>query len=91
MRTIKELLELMLENKGLFTHGLCKWILLLYFNDEISRKEYLTLMNYIENNRPSILSSLNCFLSQASSAYYWKEGDIKPRIKWIQKHIKINS
>jgi hypothetical protein len=25
------------------------------------------------------------------SGYYWKEGDIKPRIKWIQKHIKLNS
>lgn len=91
MRTIKELLEIMLENKDLFKNGLCSWVVLLYSYDRISNKEYLILMEYIENNRPSIFSSLNSFLSQISNSYYWKSGDINPRIKWIQKHIKINS
>jgi hypothetical protein len=92
MRTIKELLEIMLDNKDLFKYGLCSWVGLLYSYNRISNKEYLTLMEYIENNRPFMLSSISTMCEIIKhSGYYWKEGDIKPRIKWIQKHIKLNS
>ena len=90
MRTIKELLEIMLENKDMFPYGLCVWSQRLYNRDVISYNEYLSLKKYINENRPKWYSSFDA-LSHCFSVYYWEPGDIKPRIKWIQKHIKINS
>lgn len=88
MRTIKELLELMLENKHLFRIGLCGWALDMYFTkkstEKISYDEYCELLEYIEKNKPITLDSLTL------DTYWWKPGDINPRIKWIEKHIKKN-
>jgi hypothetical protein len=92
MRTIKELLEVMLENKDLFNKGLCYWADKLYYRNIITASERSKLKNYIDENRPFMLSSISTMCEIIKhSGYYWKEGDIKPRIKWIQKHIKLNS
>ena len=40
MRTIKELLELALENKQFFEAGMCYWFKSLYYNMKISYHEY---------------------------------------------------
>jgi len=90
MRTIKELLEIMLERKSLFHLGLCVWSQRLYNRDLMSYSEYSLLKKYINENRPKWYSSFDALLHNWS-VYYWEPGDIKPRIKWIQKHIKINS
>jgi hypothetical protein len=92
MRTIKESLEVMLENKDLFNKGLCNWAEKLYYRNIITGSEQSKLKNYIDENRPFMLSSIStmCEIIKHTD-YYWKEGDIKPRIKWIQKHIKLNS
>ena len=86
-RSIKELLEVMLNNQNAFTGGLCSWagnILRLRY---ISAEEFNILDRYITQNRPSIWSSVSAFNSRHSS-YYWRRYDIKPRIKWLKKHIK---
>jgi hypothetical protein len=80
-RTIKELLQLMLEHQGLFRDGLCYWARILYYTDKITFEEHSALYKYINENRPKNLSWF------FRSAYYWKYGNIKPRIKWIKKHI----
>jgi hypothetical protein len=90
MRTIKELLELLLNNQHLFNNGLCLWVNHLYCFNLISHKESKIMKNYIERNRPSMFSSIDAF-TQVGSEYYWERGNIKPRIKWIKKHIKLNS
>ena len=91
MRNIKELLQVMLDNKHNFHQGLCFWIIELRFaSSVINTEEYKILSDYINNNRPHPLSSLKAFRSYGNG-YYWKKGDIKPRIKWIEKHIKLNS
>ncbi len=80
-RPIKELLELMLEHQNLFENSLCKWIYTLYTFNIISIGEHIDLEKYIEKNRP--------FLTYLRfNSYYWPIGQIEPRIKWINKHIK---
>ena len=96
MRSIKELLEVMLDSKGLFGSGLCLWNIRLYTRDIISHDEHIVLKNYIHSNRPPFYDNLTIFghtirRDDPKSYYYWKQGDIKPRIKWIQKHIAKNS
>lgn len=92
MRTIKELLELTLDNKDLFRSGLCIWNLYLRLTHKINEEEYCLLQKYIYNNRPSKFSSFSAFEYWCmDSNYYWEPKDIKPRIKWLKYHIKKNS
>lgn len=85
-RSIVELLELMLQNTKLFKHGLCSWACMLFYLEKISDDEKYTLLEYIEHNRVSRFSSMDAFLYR-KSAWFWRSGDIAPRIKWINKHI----
>ncbi len=85
-RTIKELLTVMLENQQLFRVGLCFWVDYLFRIDIITDDECNNLHNYIGSNKPITL-----FRIFTSTNYYWKLYDIKPRIKWIKRHIKKNS
>ncbi len=87
MRTEKELLQLMLERQDQFAKGLCLWVGLLCRANIITYVEYSLLKEYIDNNRPSKYSSLSAFKNRRG-AYYWNKGDIKPRIKWINKQIE---
>jgi len=87
MRTGKELLQLMLENKNRFETGLCYWVITLYSRAIINKNEYELIKYYIKNNRPSMFSSLSAFKNIRSN-YYWEKGDITPRIKWINKQIE---
>ena len=86
-RSVKELLEVMLNNKKLFAGGLCSWVWFLYYYDVINLEEYMRLDVYIQENRPSIFSSKDAF-KHMTSLFYWKKGNIEPRIEWINKHIK---
>lgn len=87
MRSIKELLELMLSQKQLYRSGLCRWVQDMHSNDIISWEESDVLFLYIQANRPSAFSSINAFKCR-DTPIYWKLGDIKPRLKWLEKHIK---
>jgi hypothetical protein len=92
MRTIKQLLEVMLEHQELFRSGLCHWNSLLYNNDIITFSEKQNLSEYIRGNKASKYSSWSAFREQSKDfGFYWEIGYIKPRIKWIKKHIKKNS
>lgn len=90
MRTIKELLQIMLDNKDLFQRGLCGWAFRIHEHNIINNEELLELEDYIINNRPSKYSSISAFIHR-DSLFYWSYDDISPRIKWIKKHIKLNS
>jgi len=90
MRPINELLELLLNNKSSFRYGLCSWVSNLKYRNILSRQEGALLLDYIDNNRPSKWSSIDAFIHR-NKGFFWKEGDINPRIKWIKKHIKLNS
>ncbi len=83
LRSIKELLQVMLDNLILFDNGLCYWATELYHEELISYEERRILMNYIQNNKPSFSS----ITSLVTGGYYWRAGKINPRIKWINKHI----
>lgn len=87
-RTIKELLELMLEHKNLFTEGLCKWVHSMDYEDIITPNEYFVLLKFIENNRPEF-KWYNLYMAfNNMHGFYWACGFITPRIKWIKEQIK---
>jgi hypothetical protein len=88
-RSIKDLLNLTLENQELFDVGLCNWFVKLLGQELISSSEFCRLYEYIDKNRPSKFSSIEAFLHRNIS-YFWNPGNIKPRIKWLKKHIKLN-
>jgi hypothetical protein len=90
MRAIKELLEVMLNNQEMFYIGLCHWVYDLNANNIIHDEEAKKLYKYIDTNRPHSFSSIEAYKNRNNS-FFWNKGNIKPRIKWIQKHIKINS
>jgi len=87
MRSIKELLKVMLDNQRYFYHGLCRWAGELEYAKLLSNKERQLLQEYIHKNRPFMLSSMDAFKHRHSDLY-WSRGEISHRIKWIKKHIK---
>ena len=82
-RSIKELLQLMLDNKQFFENGLCIWCINLSIYRLINIKESILLKEYIKSNPKKGFTN--------QQVYWWKRGVIKPRIEWIEEHIKINS
>jgi len=85
MRTIKQLLQLMLDNKQMFQYGLCGLSWSILSNNLITREEYRLLTKYIHDNKPFTLHDFF-----VNDNFYWKRGNIKPRIKWLKHHISIN-
>lgn len=89
-RTIKELLQLMLNHREFFTEGLCGWKSKLFREGLINFEEYFLLKKYIKKNKPSMFSSWYTFKSRfiaLYSSYYWAPQNIEPRIKWLKTHI----
>lgn len=91
MRSIKELLHLMLDNQQCFFEiknappGLCLWVNNMYHTSLITVEEFISLKSYIRNYPPFIYK-----IYRRHGRHYWKPGDIQPRIAWIKKHIKKN-
>ena len=88
MRSIKELLQVMLDNKHLFSAGLCQWVVSCNLDDHITHEEYITLDQFIQNNKPKGI--FKRYLIKWRGGFYWKPYKIKPRIKWIKYHISKN-
>lgn len=88
MRTIKELLQVMLQHKDLFETGMCYWVGTLDRQDIITGSEARALLKYIRCNRPYYFSWTNFINNYKSEGYFFPAGKLKPRIYWIEKHIK---
>ena len=84
-RSINELLKLMLGNQEYFNYGLCRWVDHMKWHDRITWDEMRKIRKYIKENRPKN------FYWLIGDDYYWKYSDINPRIKWLQKHIKLTN
>lgn len=92
MRTISELLTILRDNadvNGDKIHaGLCFEV------DELSRKNIISisekelLQEYIEENMPERIIS-NIYTTFVS-AWGWTVSEWPPRLKWLNKHIKLN-
>jgi hypothetical protein len=76
MRTEKELWEVVLSRPDLFdyAHGLCIWILNIWFDDIIEFEEYNIIHNVLDN--------------AGVSYFIGPKGEIQPRIDWIKERIK---
>ena len=51
-----------------------------------SNDEYTLTADYIALNRP-LLTYYRLWLNKPDSAFWWDSGNLKPRIKWLKKHI----
>lgn len=86
MRSINELLILLLKEvkEDNDFAGLCGKIWTMYMSNIIKGDEWGLLLQYITNHKPFVANF-------RKDSYYWKQYKIKPRIKWLNKHIKLTS
>ena len=90
LRPISELLTILLNYPEHLKRGLCSIVNIVYYSKgEITFEEHDILKEYIRSHRPSKYSSFDAFHNR-DSAWYWTDGKLKPRVKWLKKHIKIN-
>ena len=89
MRSIKELLIVMLDHQDMFKSGLCNWIVEIRRSYLITFDEYTKLSYYIACNRPKWYTSYSA-LKAKNTEWYWIRTNKSPRIRWIKKHIKLN-
>lgn len=91
MRNIKELLELVRDqivNKRYMDRGhwgLCSVVAYLYNRQTINGDEYYMLSDYIDNHKPFLY-----YFRKFSTfpGHYWTPGKARPRLRWLNKHIK---
>jgi hypothetical protein len=87
-RSKKQLLEILLLNEEpLLVAGLCWSTYKLFIKKIINVKEFKYLSNFIENNRPKG-GSPHFDPDQVNSAFYWPQGQWKPRKLWLEDLIK---
>ena len=88
MRTIKELLIIMKDNIELLQTGLCYLTTMLSDRNIITSDERERIVDYIYDNRPSEKSKL--YGGPDHGLYYWEQGDLENRLRWLNYHIKKN-
>lgn len=91
-RPISQLLQLVLNNFNSNCSGLCINISNLYYNDIITWEENIKLKDYVRENRPkyNFFSAKFNGVNPPENMFFWEPFEVKPRIKWLKKHIKIN-
>ena len=82
MRTTKELLILLRDElpNRIDDEGMCSVIQFMKFDRLISYDEMKLLEYYLIKNDPKT--------KHLNTDYWWEEGDLAPRIKWLNKQIK---
>jgi len=77
-----ELLEKLLHSLDMnnLDTGLC---LLAYF--ELNIYDYERVIKYFRRNKPLTWRTI---FRKLEYAYWWEEGKVEPRKKWLKKHIK---
>lgn len=84
MRSTKELLTIVSQNMYRFRSGLCSIIGKLEWEGSISQDEYHHLKKYLKEHRPFNVYTIT------DDAYYWKKGELTPRMRWLKRHIRRN-
>ena len=51
-----------------------------------NRTSYTLVRDYMARNRP-LLTYYRLWLNRPDSAFWWDQGNLEPRIKWLKKHI----
>lgn len=84
MRSLRELLTVVRDNRQLFATGLCSLVTQLYHTNQITLPERRALNKFIDSNPPRNLWS-------SDLGYYWKPFLWSPRLRWLNEQInKLN-
>lgn len=73
--SIPELIDITLENQYLFQTGLCSWVYNLYVYNILTFNEYNKFIKCIRENGED----------KSRNVFWWKEGDIQPRIEFLEQ------
>lgn len=69
------MIEKMLENTDYFKSSLCQWSRDLETDGILTKNEYQELQELMDDDDISTLT------------YYWKEGDLENRVKWLKSKL----
>lgn len=83
-RNTKELLILLRDNMDLLTSGMCQLALRLSHKGIMTDNEYEKVRTYLNNHKPKNLIP-------ERSLWWWFCGEKEPRLKWLNRHIKIQA
>lgn len=94
MRTINELLSVVLENFDRYycNRGFCLLFSDLKYNKILNLNESSCLIDYLDNNKPK---NLRRFLGEKTNhrlingRYYWSPINKRARKRWLKKHIEL--
>lgn len=91
MKTIHKLLLILKDEITNNNHvGLCSSAFILWNKDKITLDQSYKLENYIFTHRP-IRRPISCTKKDWLNNYYWTRFDKLPRLRWLNKHIKLTS
>lgn len=85
-RPIVELLVILKQKEHLFELGICGWVHRLHEYKIINSEELDSLLEYVWENDPRWLTNL-LGITKKGKGFYWQSEEIKPRLKWIDRHI----
>ncbi len=77
------------ENQHLFNGGLCNWIGNCNAIGIMSSRDRQLIEDYVYYNKPLTLFTILHTFTKRIYFFYWEKDDIKPRLKYINKHIKL--
>lgn len=82
MKTKREIMEIVLEEfKNHIHKGLCQASYVAHNRGNLSWHERYIFKNYLYAHKPFIARLTN-------SLFFWEQYKKRPRIKWLEKHIK---
>ena len=92
MRSETILKTILLNNIELFNSGLCAWISNLCAHHLITVDERDYLHEKVRNNRPKFIKIVHSIynpdkINHYGKGFYWEQGTVEPRIKWIKKYL----
>ena len=82
-----------LDERGPFYIGICAAVQTLRNNNIIAGNDFTLIHSYVKSVTKTRKVFYNCNGEKVSdkNQFVWSPFNIEPRIKWLDKHIKLNS
>lgn len=91
MRTLKKLLKTIkkrIEERTYGNYGICSYVLEDTNNNNFTIEEYLYVIDYLKENKPTPKKNSRFYVGYTSTAHWWPVEDKEIRIKFLDFLIK---